>query len=902
MAEPAPKTAPVPEQEVFVVAPDGGTYAFPLSQAAEAIRRGARLETPEERRAREVEARREGEGVAAGIEGALRGATMGLSDVVGALGGQAEAMSERREAFPTVSTVTEIAGGLAGLGKGVGASKTLAGKGLAAVSTPARLVTRAGVAVERGAEKLLAPLAARGPLGKLAAKGLAVGAGSGAEGAIVGAQQWMTESVLGETEPTAEALLDHVGAGAMFGGLLGGGLGAAGEGVGMGLSRAGRALREALPEGKALESGLEDLWAKGARAATGVDEDAARAVIRGRDAIPAAQQAPERIGRELAEKLDEFGELSDEITINHRGPKTQKGIPAVEKEVDLDRLQEALLGVDPEAPGALRQIEAMVADARNQGPGAFAGQGQIKQLSDALETLQEQIATGNMSKAQIIDAMDGFKRKTGALRKQYSRVTQSTPDVISSKQLFDEVYRIEKDLLEDAAVTGETFSSLQRDVNKHFAKDLELSHAQAASGMVKAHGERGFLDPEAALRGEVIWRHDPAAMEAFARNLGENPNAATLPLEIVEGRAVRRLETMEAIGRHYDLGPQGAQKLERARTLVKEIQGLLEEAKAAGLLRRQVADVTRASGGTGINVGSGAIAGGFLGGPLGAAAGAVVGALFDPVRAAQQLSTIQRLLGAQRLDVVRRVGSYVRSATAGAKRAARHVAPQAVTREKAAETRKARVEAYRRQLSGMARTLSDPEAAQRELMAAVRGIDYAAPRMAQAMQAKGMRVVSYLHGKMAKPARPAVPFAASDGWEPSDMEIERAAALTRVAMKPSALLDDLERGTITGEQVETVRDLHPHVYQQIVDELTDRLSSLKEDLPYDERVRLTVLFGVPIEPSAAPEAMATWQATYQAQQVARAEAAKPPTEATARSIARVASESMTDTQRLESKA
>jgi hypothetical protein len=123
-------------------------------------------------------------------------------------------------------------------------------------------------------------------------------------------------------------------------------------------------------------------------------------------------------------------------------------------------------------------------------------------------------------------------------------------------------------------------------------------------------------------------------------------------------------------------------------------------------------------------------------------------------------------------------------------------------------------------------------------------------------------------------------------------------------MKPSALLDDLRDGTITGEQVAAVRELHPHVYQQIVDELTDRLSSLSEDLPYDERVRLTVLFDVPIEPSASPEAMATWQETHAATRAAKAEAQqqRPPTAATARSTEHVAEASMTPTQRLESKA
>jgi hypothetical protein len=115
MAGPLPTVAPVAPRTVRMVGPDGSAFSIPEDQAREALRLGARIETPDEARTREMEARREGEGFQAGVEGFARGLTGSLSDVVGAIGGQGRAMSERREVFPVASVVPEVIGGAMGI-------------------------------------------------------------------------------------------------------------------------------------------------------------------------------------------------------------------------------------------------------------------------------------------------------------------------------------------------------------------------------------------------------------------------------------------------------------------------------------------------------------------------------------------------------------------------------------------------------------------------------------------------------------------------------------------------------------------------------------------------------------------------------------------------------------------
>lgn len=201
--------------------------------------------------------------IKAGAEGFLRGASLGLSDVVQVAGGddliQEELGTLRRE-HAGISTATEIAGALA-------PSLLSGGSGVAA---QAARFTPAGVASALGAR-----ITARGATGG-ALKSAGYAAGGGAlEGAAQGAGSYLSSVALGDKELSAEGFLANAGMGAALGGGVSGGLSVAERGF--------VAARSLIPKHKATETAVK-------RAAEDVDTELQRAMAAGDDSISRAKE------------------------------------------------------------------------------------------------------------------------------------------------------------------------------------------------------------------------------------------------------------------------------------------------------------------------------------------------------------------------------------------------------------------------------------------------------------------------------------------------------------------------------------------------------------------------------------------------------------------------------------
>ena len=158
--------------------------------------------------------------VRAGLEGAARGISMGLSDpaLVG-LGADAEGLQQRQARNPVAATAGELAG---------------VGAGLLLPTGPVAATVKAGQVAERAAAKTVSKLVAGSGRAKLAAKiaekTVALSAQGAAEGAMFGAGHAVSEAALGNADLTAENILASMGHGAVLGGaanvVLGGSLAA----------------------------------------------------------------------------------------------------------------------------------------------------------------------------------------------------------------------------------------------------------------------------------------------------------------------------------------------------------------------------------------------------------------------------------------------------------------------------------------------------------------------------------------------------------------------------------------------------------------------------------------------------------------------------------------------------
>ena len=187
-----------------------------------------RLETEEEEHQRYLDENYGGVGgaAAAGVLGAARGVTLGISDLAAEAVGFGDTVADIAEASPGISTAAEIAGGVAGAlatGGAGAAARGVVGRtvGNVLVKTPAALAVRGGNAAAHAVE---AALKAGTSLDKGAVL-LGRAAGMAAEGAAFGGGAAVSERLLGDPDAAASDILADWASGATEGAAFGGVLG-----------------------------------------------------------------------------------------------------------------------------------------------------------------------------------------------------------------------------------------------------------------------------------------------------------------------------------------------------------------------------------------------------------------------------------------------------------------------------------------------------------------------------------------------------------------------------------------------------------------------------------------------------------------------------------------------------
>jgi hypothetical protein len=201
---------------VNVITPEGQTVSIPEETLPGAIRAGYRRESVG---AEILRAQHEGQiepytgtrgAIEAGVQGVIRGASLGLSDILQGAAGDSERLRALKEAHPKVSLGAEILGGLApgiasgGAGELAGVSQ-FAPSGLlsrGATSLTERVVGGGGAVREIGGSIL----------------------GGALEGGVQNVGSYLSDVALENKDLSAEGLVGSLGQGALFGGGAGGAL------------------------------------------------------------------------------------------------------------------------------------------------------------------------------------------------------------------------------------------------------------------------------------------------------------------------------------------------------------------------------------------------------------------------------------------------------------------------------------------------------------------------------------------------------------------------------------------------------------------------------------------------------------------------------------------------------
>jgi len=139
----------------------------------------------------------------------------------------------------------------------------------------------------------------------------------------------------------------------------------------------------------------------------------------------------------------------------------------------------------------------------------------------------------------------------------------------------------------------------------------------------------------------------------------------------------------------------------------------------------------------------------------------------------------------------------------------------------------------------------------------LRGIKAVDPLTADRLESQAARRVEFLAGKLPKRPRVAV-----GNWQPPNSEIRKFARYVAAVEDPSSVLERAASGTISPEGAEALRTVYPEQFADIQRQVIETLPELRDKLPRDKRIALSILTGIPIDPAMEPRILARLQATY----------------------------------------
>lgn len=857
----------------------GELYIAPPETVLEMLNRGFRIETPEEKRKRELQEKYGGAGGQAltAAHAAANTLSFGLVDAVGAdLGGKeyVKTVKDLEEANPTTDTVSSLATIAASFAVPGGQAGAL-GK-LSKLGAGVRKVGNIGRKVEQAVIKGLG-----GPQGGMVrqalVKGTALGAGSGVEGAIYGAGQWVSDASLGDTDATAESLLAHVGMGAMWGGAGGAAFGSGGEVIRRGLGgaanyakRSSRAIVrmyekatgvKAAPE---LAGTLDDLIAnpnvraldKIRATAIGTDPEGMAilgakgpAGIEARARAAAGMQEADRATTEISDLWDRQQEVLDKFTDQIKGRMKIKNQAEIMKVGNTT--ETAVI-----ATGLVQQIDDEVADMLTR-VDEFGGRSALTRFQKSIRNhkakINEQLISGaDDALPNVFGELDSLKRDLGKYRKQLGRVTLQDDAHFATTGQMEDIYGRLQSHLEDVRLYGDAAKQQAR-INAPWSRSIGRSPIM--NRFKEKIAEKDWRGVYATNRGKV---------NSHIKALGTSTNAQ-------EERAIAEQLTDEedlirAVGETYELTPALKQQMYETSELTASLKAKFADIGKTVKLQNQLGEIITKTSALRSVIPS-ALSGGvgyLVGGEEGLVAGLALSVMTNPGRMIMLRAAMERMQGSTTFAIGKSLREYVKRATGKLPALKGVIAPASLKilqKSNWGDTRtrdKTRQQAFQKRVGELTSFVANPMQLADRLARNTETIGDVDPRIAQTMQTRAANAAQYLYDHAPKPPNRATMIAGK--WKPSDIDLARFERISAVIEDPKEALESLKRGTLTVDEVEALKNCYPKIYEGIVVQLAEQIPQLREDLPYRERVQLSILFGVPVDATMEPNFLAAIQA------------------------------------------
>lgn len=887
----------LPHGDVPLVAPDGGAPGLVSStDVADALQQGYRFAHPDEVHHAKVEAEYGGVGgmVGAGLAGVARGLTIGTSDKALTDGGGSltkgirEHLAGWEEANPGISLGGELVGAIApailtrgesaletaesigaraleGGGEaaaraaeateGLGGLAKQAGSAAAkAAAAPTEIVASAGRATERAVTSALGTSAGA----KVAAKA----AGAATEGAIYGAGAQVSEDAIGDHETTAEKLLASGLHGALLGGITGGALSATGEIGSSLLGRGASAIKGAADEQyfRALSTNKKGLVEEAKEKFGGIEPVVG--YLRDRGVVQAGDDLSSVAAKASKADIANLEQLEARVQeVGASGVRLKDVLDSLEKRA---RQEEKILGhgdaaaaIRKQADDLSRIYEERLATAERKAQASFdlslaPSETQGLRGTKALEIRHRMEPLAIDPDAGLADVGEaGWRIDEHGVPRMHEEpprspivIDRTRPGHIGDGVMINPKMSEGTEMglggigMRDAYDVGIKPGALTEEAAA-LRKPIKITKNIAASERAALEARssveipfRELLDQRRSLERTINWQTD--SMVAQGRKAAGR---------IIEDAIMNAGDEAAAkSGRGLGAWREAYQDAKKQFSVGRWVRDTTEDALTAQLRNRKLSPSDMAAGLAGM-------VGGAAHGAVGGVGGLAMGLVHHVIRergnstAAVVLDRLSALKGLQRAAAS--VDREVDRGIAGILRPGDRV--PSVRRGNPYRDHQDRAEAVARAVVN----LDDHTAA---IEHSASKIAPHAPKTAAAYQSAALRATQWLAqqipASMKRPPDPVMPQFDEAYVSPSD-----AASFVRkfdAVHDPASVLDDMRSGRVTTEQVQAIRAVYPSLYREITQKISDSLRTAKVPPSYEARKQISILFGIPADPTFSP--------------------------------------------------
>jgi hypothetical protein len=786
--------------QVNMLDPDGKPVSIPAEEAYNAFQEGYKIPSQQavdsQLHEQDLDSQY-GPGAANSLKaaalGAARGATFGASDLIATKSGMISptTINELRNRHEIASPVGEMAG--------IGAS-LLTGEG-----APSLLAKATGAISEN-------PVV-RQALTKYGAGAL----GSAVEGAAYGAGNLISEQALGDTDLNSEKILSQLGAGAILGGVLGGGFTAMSDIVPAAVNKA----KDILGKSSSLAPG----FSKASSLVSGNSVDDIMSAINTRGDALSAKESQKLVGELRTTFQDQYN------TVNKALKDSYSDIRDVETSSLLDashlpKAQAELSNVAGKFDDAIKEI--------HDSPALYQNRYAVK-LSDIK---QELMKADSNNAAAIFEAVDDAKHLIDGQLK-YGKVI--TPELSDSINLLRNLRSELKSSLENESIFGAAAS-----------RQSAFNEANANFQNLQKQVQKDFMVKTVSKDGKAVFKIDQVKVARAIKDPNKYQN-------LVEYQAASR-DVIDQVERTYQAVPSQKFDSESLKSLVEK------NTQSQATLQKGMAHQASLNGLGGEASGlteSGLVLGAahFLG-PVGAAVAAGYNVLKNPGVTVQRLAALERLLNKGSLHIEKLSKDIFTPITKGIKATAYPISDAAV-------------DSY---ISKIQKASQDPSHLIDRMTAATGTIDHAAPELTQGIHSKVTSVVDFLASKLPKTA-PIGPL--DHKTPLSDSQKSHFMRYQSIVENPYRALEQLRQGTLTPATIETLSTVYPKLYNEmklkVKDEMFKTASKKNAIIPYRTKLMLSSFLGEPVTSTISPMSMSLNQHTLQGntQQTQQMGAVKP---------------------------